>query len=136
MFFDSFTLTAKAEPKTPDVPEPKRLANDVIIKSLPGTWVVEEVFAKGNKTTVRTTYAKEGGFQRSVETDLSGKPQKFSYSGTWQVQDGVVTETVTQGEGRIKAGQTFKIEVTQIDDKTMKYVDGTKREKTAKRAME
>jgi hypothetical protein len=91
-------------------------------RSLVGTWAGEEG-GNGAKAKITRTYQPDGLFLGETSSaQASEGSSKRSMTGTWLVQNGVLTEKVQKGgQARTsKPAQTRKYQIVSVDDKVLK----------------
>lgn len=124
----AFTLSARAEDKKP--------TDDEIKKLLPGKWSYEEDMM-GVKVVASSTFKKDGTFEGEANIDAKGKEIKIKVSGSWEVKDGKLIETIKKSDSPFaKEGKMSTDTILAIDEKSYKFKSESGREVTVKRVKE
>ena len=115
--------------------ENKKLSDDEIKKLLVGKWAIEEN-EKGITIKGTNIYNKDGTLEAEATIDFGKNPPlKLTISGTWNVKNGYVIETVKKSSHPmfVKEGMVTKDQVISIDDTAYKFKTEKDEEKTQKR---
>jgi hypothetical protein len=89
----SVVLTASAP--AGDTP---RQSDAEIRKLAVGKWYQEESLPNGIKAKGTTTYKQDGTFEGSATAEFQGQTVRVRVSGTWAVDNGMLTETIKESD--------------------------------------
>lgn len=78
--------------------DPPRQSDAEIRKLAVGKWYQEESLPNGIKAKGTTTYKQDGTFSGSATAEFQGQTVRVRVSGTWTVENGMLTETIKESD--------------------------------------
>ena len=78
--------------------DPPRQSDAEIRKLAVGKWYQEEALPNGIKAKGTTTYKQDGTFEGSATAEFQGQTVRVRVSGTWTVENGMLTETIKESD--------------------------------------
>jgi hypothetical protein len=95
--------------------------SDAEIKKLAvGKWSQEETHPNGIKAKGTTTYKQDGTFEGSAVAEFQGQTVRVRVSGTWKVENGMLTETIKKTDPASMPKETSTDKVLSISKTLLK----------------
>jgi hypothetical protein len=128
-----FSLIAVGLPIAWSATEPQsHPTDDEIRQRIIGTWLVDTRLANGNSVIGTEAILSSGVITSKATLTLGDSKEELEFTGTWQVKDGYLIETVKKSNtDRIPIGKITRDKVITLDDTT--YVFETESGKTVTR---
>jgi hypothetical protein len=71
-----------------------------IRQKIVGTWIIDEVTSNGTYSAKGTiTYASDSNYVAKATVVEGGRTRNVKYEGMWQVENGILTDTITYAIG-------------------------------------
>jgi hypothetical protein len=106
--------------------------DDEIRQRIVGIWLVDTRLSNGNSVVGTEAILSSGVITSKATLTLGDSKEALEFTGTWQVKDGYLIETVKKSNtDRIPIGKITRDKVITLDDKT--YVFETESGKTVTR---